>query len=988
MKKKRLSKFVAVATLTTLIASYAGPVADVYAASSGETIVAVNTSSTAAASSQMQVSGTKIELEQVGDRKVSANKNVFSFKKYISNIGSNLQPTGLAAKSGDTITVYVKANGASYLPTLVFSQQEAYRYDYTKNYELKEGINTITVPTFNQNSNYDYKVTGGGMIYIYNPYTVEQQGGTPEIWIDGADQVPYMTKEKDSKEFKKFLEEYKAKIDADVKAHPNVEDREVLDIFEIVSDHVIYTGSATAAYNSYVKGGKDPLATIEGYDAWMEQIFKIHGFDKSDPIHDPTYIRESIRLMQPFGYMYASGDHTGIQRGTEGLMLGDFRVSPPGWGLNHEIGHRIDILARMWPEVTNNMTAMKMSINEHSMDNRIPYETIYKSVIAENKKSFGSKGYFEQLGALWQLEIAYPGYWANLEKLYREKNVPEGTDTYKVQMLIKLSSDAVKKDLSSHFARHGFAVTDETRAYTNKYEDTKNIWYLNNSVIGHEKDGFMGTASVKAEVVTNAANKTKTFILSIDEENQKNLLGYEIIRDDQVIGFTATSRFVDSNIDPNKNYAYKVVAYDKELKQLPAVSVSAFTPTLSVEDQVTLKLHQEFNPLDYVKAIDHCGADITKNITFKSDVKTDQKGEYEVVYTIENQGITVTKTMQVQVISNFDYLSEIQVAYAKVDWGGFGQNRAPQGGTITLLRDGVDVTYAKGLGTHANSTVIYNVEGKGYDHFESYIGIDQAMKGRNSSATFEVWVDDKREYVSSTFGSDTWSEYIKVPIKGASQVKLVTTNAGNGNGSDHSVWADAKFTYNNNVSVEKVIEAPVDETQVIKIADGKLEQAIRSTLNIQGDITIGQMHKLTTLTATSSQIRSLAGLEHAKNLTSLNISMNQIVDLSSLKDLKNLKSLTVGSQTVDLDDYTITDSVVEIQNLARNRKGEVVVPTFATLIDYNTFASENLNVKEMAENSEVIKVDLKGKAKGEYLLNLTYNIDGGMVSMRYMINNQ
>src|SRR5699024_1927221 len=64
-----------------------------------------------------------------------------------------------------------------------------------------------------------------------------------------------------------------------------------------------------------------------------------------------------------------------------------------------------------------------------------------------------------------------------------------------------------------------------------------------------------------------------------------------------------------------------------------------------------------------------------------------------------------------------------------------------------------------------------------------------------SSATFEVWVDGKKAFTSNVFNSSSSHEFIRIPIKGAKKVKLITTDAkSNGNTADHTVWAEAKFT--------------------------------------------------------------------------------------------------------------------------------------------------------------------------------------------------
>ena len=84
--------------------------------------------------------------------------------------------------------------------------------------------------------------------------------------------------------------------------------------------------------------------------------------------------------------------------------------------------------------------------------------------------------------------------------------------------------------------------------------------------------------------------------------------------------------------------------------------------------------------------------------------------------------------------------------------------------------------------------------GKGFYAFESYIGVDGAMKNSGvSSITFEVYVDGVKRYDSGLMKSNTPQKFVSVNLNGASTLKLVVTAAGNGNGSDHGDWADAKF---------------------------------------------------------------------------------------------------------------------------------------------------------------------------------------------------
>ena len=68
--------------------------------------------------------------------------------------------------------------------------------------------------------------------------------------------------------------------------------------------------------------------------------------------------------MQPFGSAYVASDHIGLQRGVMEYFLrtDDYHVNDIIWGTMHEVGHQLEIRAREWGEVTNNMWANYCSI--------------------------------------------------------------------------------------------------------------------------------------------------------------------------------------------------------------------------------------------------------------------------------------------------------------------------------------------------------------------------------------------------------------------------------------------------------------------------------------------------------------------------------------------------------------------------------------------------------------------------------------------------
>ncbi|MBP8313809.1 discoidin domain-containing protein, partial [Clostridium neonatale] len=246
-----------------------------------------------------------ITAEQHGDMVAHAKNNLkFGF-------GNNNQPTGISTKPGDVITVYVDADPSKPLPSLAFSQQEGSYANWMRTVNLKVGKNVITVPAIPKDGAYTHDVTRGGSIYIVNPYTKEEQPKAPVIRFASGDKFPFLTEDTNVEEFKKFLIEYKKAIDEDIAKNPNVLDREVLDVFEFVSDHIVWTGTATGAYKAYIEQGVNPLDTIKSYNTHMEEIFKYYGLDGSSEQNDPKYIRDNVRLAQPFGYMYSYNNHIG-----------------------------------------------------------------------------------------------------------------------------------------------------------------------------------------------------------------------------------------------------------------------------------------------------------------------------------------------------------------------------------------------------------------------------------------------------------------------------------------------------------------------------------------------------------------------------------------------------------------------------------------------------------------------------------------------------
>jgi hypothetical protein len=116
-----------------------------------------------------------------------------------------------------------------------------------------------------------------------------------------------------------------------------------------------------------------------------------------------------------------------------------------------------------------------------------------------------------------------------------------------------------------------------------------------------------------------------------------------------------------------------------------------------------------------------------------------------------------------------------------------GDINANDGKTLTLE----GVTYAKGLGVHADSEVNVALDGK-YKTFLADVGVDDEV-GANGSVEFKVIVDGQSVFESGVMTGGTATKNVNVDVTGKTELKLVVTNGGDGIDNDHADWAGARL---------------------------------------------------------------------------------------------------------------------------------------------------------------------------------------------------
>ncbi|HZG75681.1 MAG TPA: NPCBM/NEW2 domain-containing protein [Paenibacillus sp.] len=344
-----------------------------------------------------------------------------------------------------------------------------------------------------------------------------------------------------------------------------------------------------------------------------------------------------------------------------------------------------------------------------------------------------------------------------------------------------------------------------------------------------------GRASLKEQVIevkkekkdkkdpsapTNVASPAQTDetieLVWAPASDRTGVVGYDVYQDGSLIGSTGPgiTSFTATGLAPLTTYVFTVVAkdYAGNVSEPSALAVSTEAPDATpptAPTNVTL-----VSKTDTAVSLTWSPSTDNKAVTgyevFRGAVKIGATGANATAFTATGlaPGATYSFTVVAKdaagnasaasapLVVSMDppgpvtYLSDLAWTSATVGWGSVNRDRSSDGKTITL--NGVE--YAKGLGTHAHSEIVYHLQGV-YDRFQADVGVDDETYG-NGAVTFEVWLDGVKAFDSGVMNAATETISIDLDIAGVDELKLIVTDGGNGGDWDHADWADAKILYN------------------------------------------------------------------------------------------------------------------------------------------------------------------------------------------------
>lgn len=487
---------------------------------------------------------------------------------------SDFQPVGISALAGSSVSVYADLPDDSpvyIVPTQFFGESGVWKGGAI---QLRSGRNYIKTPKIG-----DLKDPRGGMYYL------TYAGSHPESIklhiLESKDvyQIPVLEL---SNWYRMTLDERTSTIEAYVAklralAISGDPQTSIQNATEISTPSVLLSLPADRVLAGLSSG--DAVQTLyQNVLAWEEVLFvanKTQGIIDANASLDgyeyPMTTRQNIRYMRMFAgaFMYAAGNHVGVGYGsTSALVQGRPTANGSGglfgWGIAHEIGHNMDKLGKA--EITNNIYSLAVQAwdgADMQKQTRLAnsWDKIYDKVSAGRPGA--ANNVFVQLGMYWQLHLAYDEKGSPLKfynEFFRAWKAGEYSDYTYDERVALIASKVAGRDLNRFFTRWGMELGSSAQGIiSSQYpEESRAIWYLNDDSYIKRLDGEsgnVGSVDIAVNVTGNKAEITLT--------NTEGLLGCEILRDGEPIGFTGTGSYEDSLGEANNlTYRYSAVPVD------------------------------------------------------------------------------------------------------------------------------------------------------------------------------------------------------------------------------------------------------------------------------------------------------------------------------------------------------------------------------------------------------------------------------------------
>lgn len=164
---------------------------------------------------------------------------------------------------------------------------------------------------------------------------------------------------------------------------------------------------------------------------------------------------------------------------------------------------------------------------------------------------------------------------------------------------------------------------------------------------------------------------------------------------------------------------------------------------------------------------------------------------------IKVTALPTTYSAQTKQTGKLTYLSDIpRMSKSTTRYGSILNDKTQNNAKITVKLGGTATSFDKGIWAHATSDLYYDLRNfQEYEYFSAYLGLNVTSNNGNG-VTFIISTSNDgqnwtEKYRTQALPSQNATE-CRVPIKGYRYLRLYASDNG-ANGSDHSVYADAKL---------------------------------------------------------------------------------------------------------------------------------------------------------------------------------------------------
>lgn len=133
------------------------------------------------------------------------------------------------------------------------------------------------------------------------------------------------------------------------------------------------------------------------------------------------------------------------------------------------------------------------------------------------------------------------------------------------------------------------------------------------------------------------------------------------------------------------------------------------------------------------------------------------------------------------------WLDELPPDDATLGWGKLQTNQSVWEKPMTIAGK----KFARGLGTHAESRIVYDLAGGKFKSFRCLVGRDEAAM--DGAILFHVKLDGKVVFDSGPMNKASAAKPVEVDVSGGTTLELLTLDGGDGIGGDHGDWAEAQL---------------------------------------------------------------------------------------------------------------------------------------------------------------------------------------------------